>query len=231
MKRPALLLLLLIAPALLHAEDSRPEASVQKKFVSGGTIRLHLEAGGYTVSPSDSDNITVTITPTPNPGSARSESKSSLPPRMLRFTSPTLLTTSSKPPLKSRVTPTFGYGSQPASWISKLSRATRTWNFGPASFRSKFLTPKIMVIAMLRSRWEVLSPPPSTYPKAVCFAPSNSKARANTACTPTCSPAISTCAEVIRKPATDFHGFPRIKEPSLIRINPWRFSGSYFLFA
>jgi hypothetical protein len=60
MKRPALLLLLLIAPALLHAEDSRPEASVQKKFVSGGTIRLHLEAGGYTVSPSDSDNITVT---------------------------------------------------------------------------------------------------------------------------------------------------------------------------
>jgi hypothetical protein len=59
MKRPALLLLL-IAPILLHAEDGRPEARVQKKFLSGGTIRLHLEAGGYTISPSDSDNITVT---------------------------------------------------------------------------------------------------------------------------------------------------------------------------
>jgi hypothetical protein len=60
MKRPALLLALLIAPILLHAEDGRPEARVQKKFVSGSTIRLHLEAGGYTISPSDSDNITVT---------------------------------------------------------------------------------------------------------------------------------------------------------------------------
>src|SRR5580698_11587955 len=40
-------LLLLIVPAILHAEDQRPQAVVQKKFVSGGTIRLHLEAGGY----------------------------------------------------------------------------------------------------------------------------------------------------------------------------------------
>jgi hypothetical protein len=60
MPRPALLLLLLIAPALLHAEDKRPEATVQKKFVSGGTIRLHLESGGYTISPTDSENIVVT---------------------------------------------------------------------------------------------------------------------------------------------------------------------------
>jgi hypothetical protein len=60
MRRPALLLLLLIVPALLHAEELRPEATAQKKFVSGGTIRLHLESGGYTISPSDSDNIVVT---------------------------------------------------------------------------------------------------------------------------------------------------------------------------
>jgi hypothetical protein len=32
---------------------------VQKKFVSGSTIRLHLESGGYTISPSDSGNIVV----------------------------------------------------------------------------------------------------------------------------------------------------------------------------
>jgi hypothetical protein len=58
MRGPALLLLL-IAPAILQAEN-RPEATVQKKFVSGGTIRLHLEAGGYTITPSDSENIVVT---------------------------------------------------------------------------------------------------------------------------------------------------------------------------
>jgi hypothetical protein len=60
MRRPVLLLFLLIASAMLHAEDRRPEATVQKQFVSGGTIRLHLESGGYTVSPSDSDNIVIT---------------------------------------------------------------------------------------------------------------------------------------------------------------------------
>ena len=60
MRRPAMFLLLLIVPTMLHAEDRRPEATVQKKFISGGTIRLHLEAGGYTITPSDSDNIVVT---------------------------------------------------------------------------------------------------------------------------------------------------------------------------
>ena len=60
MPRLALLLLLLIASAMLHAEARRPEATVQKKFASGGTIRLHLESGGYTISPSDSENIVVT---------------------------------------------------------------------------------------------------------------------------------------------------------------------------
>lgn len=60
MLRPALLLTLLITPALVHAEDHRPEATVQKKFVSGGTIRLHLESGGYTISPSDSESIVIT---------------------------------------------------------------------------------------------------------------------------------------------------------------------------
>jgi hypothetical protein len=60
MRRPAVLLLLLIAPALLHGENRGPEATVQKKFVSGGSIRIHLESGGYTISPSDSDNIVVT---------------------------------------------------------------------------------------------------------------------------------------------------------------------------
>jgi hypothetical protein len=33
---------------------------VQQKFVSGGNIRLHLQAGGYRIQPSDADNIVVT---------------------------------------------------------------------------------------------------------------------------------------------------------------------------
>jgi len=53
-------LLMLLVAGLAPAQTRDPEASVQQKFVSGGTIRLHLEAGGYTISPSDSNDIVVT---------------------------------------------------------------------------------------------------------------------------------------------------------------------------
>lgn len=58
MKRLGFWLVLLI-PGFLHAQHAL-ETSAQKKFVSGGTVRLHLEAGGYTIVPGDSENITVT---------------------------------------------------------------------------------------------------------------------------------------------------------------------------
>jgi hypothetical protein len=51
---------LLLLAGLGYAQTRGPEASVQQKFVSGGTIRLHLEAGGYTIIPSDSNDIVVT---------------------------------------------------------------------------------------------------------------------------------------------------------------------------
>jgi len=51
--------LILLAPGLLHAQHA-PDASARQEFVSGGTIRLHLEAGGYTITPGDSANIVVT---------------------------------------------------------------------------------------------------------------------------------------------------------------------------
>lgn len=47
-----------LVPGLLNAQHAL-ETSTQQKFVSGGTIRLHLEAGGYTVTPGDSENIVV----------------------------------------------------------------------------------------------------------------------------------------------------------------------------
>jgi hypothetical protein len=53
----------LLVPGLLHGQrvpDTSAQTSAQRKFVSGGTIRLHLEAGGYTVTPRDSENIVVT---------------------------------------------------------------------------------------------------------------------------------------------------------------------------
>jgi len=59
-KRAAQVLFLLLVTGLVHAQTRDPEASVQQKFVSGGTIRLHLEAGGYTISPTDSSDIVVT---------------------------------------------------------------------------------------------------------------------------------------------------------------------------
>jgi hypothetical protein len=51
--------LILLVPGLLNAQHAR-ETSTQHRFVSGGTIRLHLEAGGYTVTSGDSENIIVT---------------------------------------------------------------------------------------------------------------------------------------------------------------------------
>lgn len=51
--------LVLLIPGLPNAQQS-PEGSVKQEFVSGGTIRLHLEAGGYTITPGDSENIIVT---------------------------------------------------------------------------------------------------------------------------------------------------------------------------
>lgn len=49
--------LVLLVPGLLHAQRA---TLAQQKFISGGTIRLHLEAGGYSITPNDSENIVVT---------------------------------------------------------------------------------------------------------------------------------------------------------------------------
>jgi hypothetical protein len=50
---------LVLASANLPAQEA-PEATVQQKFTSGGAIRLHLQAGGYNITPTDSENIVVT---------------------------------------------------------------------------------------------------------------------------------------------------------------------------
>jgi hypothetical protein len=50
---------LVMASASLLAQQA-PEATVKQNFASGGAIRLHLQAGGYTITPTDSDNIVVT---------------------------------------------------------------------------------------------------------------------------------------------------------------------------
>ena len=51
--------LILLLPGLLLAQET-PNGSARQQFISGGAIRLHLEAGGYTITPSDSENIVVT---------------------------------------------------------------------------------------------------------------------------------------------------------------------------
>jgi len=50
--------LVLLLPGFLHAQH--PGASAKQEFISGGTIRMHLEAGGYTITPGSSENIVVT---------------------------------------------------------------------------------------------------------------------------------------------------------------------------
>jgi hypothetical protein len=60
MKRALLISILLMAAATLQAQKDAPEAAVQQQFASGGSIRLHLESGGYEIIPSDSGKIAVT---------------------------------------------------------------------------------------------------------------------------------------------------------------------------
>jgi len=59
---PTILLIgsLWTAPGAANGQADRPQTTAQEKFISGGTVRLHLEAGGYRIRPSDSDNIVVT---------------------------------------------------------------------------------------------------------------------------------------------------------------------------
>ncbi|HEY6271265.1 MAG TPA: hypothetical protein VIX19_04625 [Terriglobales bacterium] len=52
-------LVTLMASTSVYGQQT-PEVTTQQKFLSGGTIRLHLEAGGYIISPSDSDKIVIT---------------------------------------------------------------------------------------------------------------------------------------------------------------------------
>jgi hypothetical protein len=68
MKRSLLISLLLLSAATLFAQKDVPEAAVQQQFAGGGTVRLHLESGGYEIIPTDSGRIAVTY-------SARSEER------------------------------------------------------------------------------------------------------------------------------------------------------------
>ncbi len=60
MKRSPVALFILLAVGVFHGQTNRFEGSMQQKFASGGTIRLHLSAGGYTIVPSDAESIVVT---------------------------------------------------------------------------------------------------------------------------------------------------------------------------
>ena len=59
MKRLVLLTLLLTASSVA-AQQRQNEAVVEQKFSPGGSIRMHLSAGDYTISGSDSSAIVVT---------------------------------------------------------------------------------------------------------------------------------------------------------------------------
>lgn len=66
MKRWVTLLFLMAPLVALHGESNPFGKVVQQPFASGGTVRLHLEAGGYTIKASTGDNIVVTCSPNSN---------------------------------------------------------------------------------------------------------------------------------------------------------------------
>jgi hypothetical protein len=60
MKSGTALLFLLIATMASFAQKHPNEAVAQQKFLSGGKINMHLEAGDYTIAGSESSDIVVT---------------------------------------------------------------------------------------------------------------------------------------------------------------------------
>jgi hypothetical protein len=59
MKHWMMVCALLSSTVALNAQQNPDEAAVQQTFGSGGTVRLHLEAGGYKITPSDANTIRV----------------------------------------------------------------------------------------------------------------------------------------------------------------------------
>ncbi len=53
----------MLIPLALSAQSNSYDKVVQQPFPSGGTVRLHLEAGGYTIKAATSDNVVVTYSP------------------------------------------------------------------------------------------------------------------------------------------------------------------------
>jgi hypothetical protein len=60
MKRVFALSILLITASSAYGQADRPQAAEQQKFMSAGAVRLHLEAGEYTIRASAAENIAVT---------------------------------------------------------------------------------------------------------------------------------------------------------------------------
>lgn len=59
MNRWWVVMVLLASLGTVRAQQNAPDTETQQSFVSGGNIRLHLEAGGYTIRPTDADKIVV----------------------------------------------------------------------------------------------------------------------------------------------------------------------------
>src|ERR1022692_1510801 len=60
MKHWMIVFALLSSTVALNAQQNPDEAAVKQTFGSGGTVRLHLEAGGYKITPSDANTIRAT---------------------------------------------------------------------------------------------------------------------------------------------------------------------------
>ena len=57
---------LLVPLAAVNAQSNSFEKTIQQPFSPGGTVRLHLEAGGYTIKAASSNNVMVTYPPNAN---------------------------------------------------------------------------------------------------------------------------------------------------------------------
>jgi hypothetical protein len=148
--------LVLLVPGLLHAqqasdtsEEHSAQHSARREFVSGGTIRLHLEAGGYTIRPGDSENVVVDCDGPSEEQLKRVKVEIKRTGATADVTFPKLRIIISRPPSRFRAVPIFGSDCRRENWSSKMLKAIRMFEFLRAAFKSTFPTLSCTVTAML----------------------------------------------------------------------------------
>ena len=182
MKHLVVLFVLLFAGASAPAEDKSPETSVQEKFVTGGSIRMHLSSGGYTIRGTDSDEIAITFScknyARLKDVKVKFKANKNAADLWLQNTPQSNFQATIEVPRRSNLWVRLSAGQVEIGGVEGDKDVETP--LVKSTFR--FHIPKTMAIGTLRFWQGVLRPPPSMFPREDCGVLSRRQAPVNTAC-------------------------------------------------